>query len=174
MSTQPTSPTPTSASPPAEHAAPGRRWDWLPPWLRPRETESTGSGRRRRIETAVLLIVGLLLAIATVNDVVLDTHVNHRLRADLRTWRAYTGHDYKNVSTEQDVKHFTTIDSVCGNTTPGPPKERIQICLQMTGPVVHGYRKAHGGWYLPPKHEDLRRYRYGCFGTAKAQGACAQ
>ena len=73
----------------------------------------------------MLVLVGLLLAIATVNDVVLDTHVNHRLVADLRTWREYTGHDYKNVSTEQDVRNFTTTDVVCGNTDPGPPKERI-------------------------------------------------
>ncbi|HEX3909376.1 MAG TPA: hypothetical protein VHW67_01575 [Solirubrobacteraceae bacterium] len=172
-------PTPSTPPAPAAPATPppvhdDGRWDWLPPRLRPRETEITGTGRRRRIETAVLLIVGLLLAIATVNDVVLGTHVNHRLGADLRTWRAYTGHDYKNVSTEEDVKNFTTTDFVCANTTPGPPKERTQLCLLVTGPVVHGYRKARGGWYLPPKHEDLRRYRYGCFGTAKTEGACPQ
>jgi hypothetical protein len=126
----------------------------------------------RRIETTVLLLAGLLLAIATVNDVVLQTHTNHRLVADLHTWRAYTGHDYKNLSAEQDQRNHTTLDVVCGNTTPGPPKERIQLCLQMTGPVADGRRAARGGWYLPPKAENLRRYRYGCFGTAKRQQAC--
>jgi hypothetical protein len=149
-----------------------RRLARLPEALRPREREARGSGRLWRVETVVLLAVGLLLAIATVNDVVLDTHTNHRLNADLRTWRAYTGHHYKNVATEQDVLHYTTTDIVCGNTTPGPPKQRIQICLQMTGPVVHGYRAARGGWYLPPRAEDLHRYRYGCFGPPKAQGRC--
>jgi hypothetical protein len=149
-----------------------RRLARLPEALRPREREARGSGRLWRVETFVLLAVGLLLAIATVNDVVLDTHTNHRLNADLRTWRAYTGHHYKNVATEQDVLHYTTTDVVCGNTTPGPPKQRIQICLQMTGPVVHGYRAARGGWYLPPRAEDLHRYRYGCFGPPKAQGRC--
>jgi hypothetical protein len=149
-----------------------RRFARLPEALRPREREARGSGRLWRVETVVLLVVGLLLAIATVNDVVLDTHTNHRLNADLRTWRAYTGHHYKNVATEQDVLHYTTTDVVCGNTTPGPPKQRIQICLQMTGPVVHGYRAARGGWYLPPRAEDLHRYRYGCFGPPKAQGRC--
>ena len=118
------------------------------------------------------MLVGLLLAIATVNDVVLSTHVNHRLVADLRTWREYTGHDYKNISTEQDVRNFTTTDVVCGNTVPGPPKERIQLCLQLTGPVVNGRRAARGGWYLPPRGEDLKRFRYGCFGPPKQQGAC--
>jgi hypothetical protein len=150
-----------------------QRLQRLPPSLRPREREREGSGRMWRVETVVLLLVGLLLAIATVNDVVLDTYTNHRLVADLRTWRAYTGNNYKNVSTEQDIKRHTTTDVVCGNTVPGPPKERVQICLQMTGPVVRGYRAARGGWYLPANTEkNLRRYRYGCFGTTKAQGAC--
>jgi hypothetical protein len=150
----------------------GRGIERLPQWLRPREAEVHGSGQLRLVETTVLLLVGLLLAIATVNDVVLGTHVNHRLVADLRTWRSYTGHNYKNVSTEQDIYHHTTTDVVCGNTVPGPPKERTQICLQLTGPVVHGRRSARGGWYLPPKAEDLRHYRYGCFGSTKAEGAC--
>ncbi|HEV2974014.1 MAG TPA: hypothetical protein VGX69_03340 [Solirubrobacteraceae bacterium] len=162
----------------AEHVARSRdsafeRWlAQLPDGLRPREREQRGTGQMRSIETIVLLLAGLLLTIATVNDVVLDTHVNHRLNADLRTWRAYTGHDFKNVATEQDVLHYTTTDVVCGNTTGGPPKQRTQICLQMTGPVVHGYRAARGGWYLPPKTEDLHRYRYGCFGPPKAEGKC--
>jgi hypothetical protein len=149
-------------------------WERLPPRLRPRDTEAPGGGRLWRVETLVLVVVGLLLAIATVNDVVLNTHVNHRLVADLRTWREYTGKDFKNVSTEQDLYHHTTTDLVCGNTTPGPPKERIQLCLELTGPVVDGRRAAHGGWYLPPRHENLRRYRYACFGASKLKGACAR
>jgi hypothetical protein len=164
-------PTCTRATP--SQAAPERgAWQWLPPPLRPLDREPAGGRRRWRVETLALVLLGLLLAIATVNDVVLSTHTNHRLVADLRTWRAYTGHDYKNVSTEQDIYHHTTTDVACGNTVPGPPKERVQVCLQLTGPVVHGYRAARGGWYLPPKREDIRRYRYGCFGTTKAQGVC--
>ena len=150
-----------------------QRLSRLPPRLRPRDSEQPGSGRQWRIETLVLILVGLLLSIATVNDLVLNTHTNHRLNADLRTWRQYTGHDYKNVSTEQDIFHHSTTDLVCGNTTPGPPKERIQLCLQLTGPVTaDGRRAARGGWYLPPRQEDLRRYRYGCFGTSKAEQEC--
>jgi hypothetical protein len=144
----------------------------LPAQLRPRDAEQRGSGRLWRVETVVLLLVGLLLAIATVNDVVLATHTNHRLVADLRTWRHYTGHNYKNISAEQDIHKHTTTDVVCGNTTPGPPKERIQLCLQMTGPSVNGLRTARGGWYLPPKADNLHRYRYGCFGPPKQHGVC--
>jgi hypothetical protein len=153
-------------------ASPRRPWQRLPPGLRPRDAELPGSGSLWLVETLVLLLAGLVLAVATVNDVVLSTHTNHRLVADLRTWRHYTGHNYKNVSTEQDVRRYTTTDVVCGNTAPGPPKERIQLCLQVSGPTVNGLRKARGGWYLPPKAEDLHRYRYGCFGPPKQRGEC--
>jgi hypothetical protein len=150
------------------------RWDWLPRWLRPLDRERQGTGRRRLIEVTLLILAGLLLAVATVNDLVDQTHVNHRLIADLRTWRQYTGHDYKNVSTEQDLYGHTTKDIVCGNTTPGPPKERVQLCLQLTGPVIDGRRAAHGGWYLPPKTEDHAAYRYACFGSATPSHYCGR
>lgn len=146
----------------------------LPEWLRAREVELPGLGTMRLVEAMVLIAVGLLLAIATVNDVVLQTHVNHRLVADLRTWRQYTGHDYKNVGVEQDIYGHTTRDFVCGNTTPGPPKERIQLCLVMTGPVHDGHRAARSGWYLPVKTEDEHDKRYGCFGRAVAEGLCTR
>ncbi|MEA2334353.1 MAG: hypothetical protein QOG40_843 [Solirubrobacteraceae bacterium] len=151
-----------------------RGWQRLPPGLRPRDADQPGRGRLWRVETIVLLLAGLLLLIATVNDVVLSAHTNHRLVADLRTWRDYTGHNYKNVSAEQDIRKYTTTDVVCGNTTPGPPKERIQLCLQVTGPTVDGLRTARGGWYLPPKAENLHRYRYGCFGPPKRDGKCTR
>jgi len=147
-------------------------WRRLPALLRPRAIELPGSGRMRLVETTLLALAGLLLATAAVNDVVLQTKVNHRLVADLRTWRAYTGHDYHDLSTEQDIYGHSTREVVCGNTTPGPPKERVQICLVMTGPVVKGRRAVRGGWYLPPKLEDLRGYRYGCFGPPTAGWPC--
>ena len=152
----------------------GGRWNRLPGWLRPRDEESPGTGRRRLVEVTLLILAGLLLAVATINDLVQQTHVNHRLNADLRTWREYTGHDYKNVSTEQDLFGHTTKDVVCGNTTPGPPKERIQLCLQMTGPVIDGRRAARGGWYLPPRVEDAPAFRYGCFGSATPSEFCGR
>ena len=57
---------------------------------------------------------------------------------------------------------------VCGNTSPGTPKSRTQLCLAIWGPVVAGRRTVHGGWYLPAKAEDLRAYRYACFGLGVA------
>jgi hypothetical protein len=146
----------------------------LPTWLSPRGVERSGTDRVRLIETTLLLLAGLLLVLATIDDVVLQTHVNHRLVADLRTWRSYTGHDFHNVSPEQDVFGHTTRDFVCGNTVPGPPKERVQICLVMTGPVLHGRRAVYAGWYLPPRTEDLLPHRYACFGSAVEEGLCSR
>jgi hypothetical protein len=129
--------------------------------------------RVRLIETTVLVLVGLLLAGATVNDVVRQTHVNQRLIADLHTWRTRTGHDYHNLTIEQTVfGERDTTDVVCGNTSPGAPKARIQICLAIGGAAVDGRRTVRGGWYLPANtEEDLRRSRYGCFGPISA-GMC--
>jgi hypothetical protein len=158
----------SEASPPVEPAYAER----LPAWARPRAREPRGSGRMRLVETTVLLLVGLLLAVATVNDVVRQTHVNRRLVADLRTWRAQTGHDYHGLSVRQDIYGHSTREIVCGNTAPGGPKQRVQLCLTITGPVVHGLRTVDGGWYLPPRVEDLRGYRYGCFGSAIARELC--
>jgi hypothetical protein len=147
-------------------------WSRLPPRLRPRAKELPEPRRTRLIETTMLALAGLLLAIATVNDVVLQAKVNHRLVADLATWRTYTHHDYRNVSVEQDIYGHTTHEVVCGNTTPGPPRERVQICLVMTGPVSHGRRAVQSGWYLPPNAGDLSGYRYGCFGPPTPHWPC--
>jgi hypothetical protein len=148
-------------------------WRRLPEPLRPRSSERPGRGELRLIESAVLILVGLLLATAVVADVVRQAGVNHRLVADLRTWRTYTHHDYKNVGTDTELLGVTTQrDVVCGNDSPGPPKERAQICLVVTGPTRGGVRAVSGGWYLPPGNDfDVRSERYGCFG-ALGKGAC--
>jgi hypothetical protein len=149
-------------------------WGWLPGRLRPRSVESPGSGRTRLIETTLLILVAVLLSVATINDVVRQTHVNHRLIADLRTWRDYTGHRYHNLSIEQELfGRASGREVVCGNTSPGAPKARTQLCLAIWGPVVGGRRTVHGGWYLPAKVEDVRADRYGCFGPASA-GLCTR
>jgi hypothetical protein len=156
--------TPTSAG----------RFHGLPAWLRPRRVELPGTGRLRLIETTLLVLLGLLLAVATVNDVVRQTHINHRLIADLATWRTYTGHSYHNLSIEQELFGAgSQQEVVCGNTSPGAPKARTQVCLVIYGPISGGRRTVHGAWYLPPKVEDVRADRYGCFGAA-SRGMCAR
>jgi hypothetical protein len=150
-------------------------WGWLPPALRPLDRERPGRGSVRALESTLLVLVALLLAIATVNDVARQTHINHRLDADMATWRQYTGHDYHDLSTDQELLGVTTQrDVVCGNTSPGPPKERVQICLVVLGATRDGRRAVAGGWYLPAHVEsDVRARRYGCFGSI-AVGMCAR
>ena len=75
------------------------------------------------VETTLLVLVGVLLAAATVNDLARQAHTNDRLIADLSTWRHYTGHDYHNISVDQETLGSTTQREVlCGNTSAGPPK----------------------------------------------------
>jgi hypothetical protein len=149
-----------------------RRWRFLPSWLRPRTSELRGTGQLRLIETTLLVIVGVVLATATINDLAREAHINHRLVADLKTWRHYTGHDYHNISIDQETLGADTQREVlCGNTSAGPPDASPQLCLGIWGAVVDGRRAVHGGWYLPPHVEDLSRNRYGCFGVA-GQGRC--
>jgi hypothetical protein len=144
----------------------------LPEWARPRESERQGLGSLRLAESCILILLGALLALATINDVVRQTHVNHRLVADLRSWRLVTGHDYRNLSVEQDVKRHSTRDTVCGNISPGGPKERTQVCVLLSGPVISGRRAVSGGYYLPPQIVDLARNRYACFGSSAQAGVC--
>jgi hypothetical protein len=140
-------------------------------------TATSAAGRRDRgevwlIETTLLVIVGVILAVATVNDVGRQVQTNHRLIADLRTWRQYTGHDYHNISLDQETLGIDSQHEIlCGNTSPGAPGAKTQICLVIWGPVVNGVRAVHGGWYLPPRVEDVRARRYGCFGSG-VKGIC--
>ncbi|HEX4838327.1 MAG TPA: hypothetical protein VFV03_07390 [Solirubrobacteraceae bacterium] len=131
-------------------------------------------GSLRLAETTILVLVGVLLAVATVNDVVRQTHVNHRLVADLGTWRTITGHDYRNLKVEQDLKGHTTRDTVCGNVSPGGPDERTQVCLTFVGPVLSGRRAVSGGYYLPAQTVDERSSRYACFGAPAQAGLCGR
>ena len=121
----------------------------------------------RLVETTVLLLVGVLLAVATVYDLWLDTHNNHRLIADELTWRSYTGHDYHTLGIDRQLLGTASArEVICGNTTPGPPEGRTQLCLVIYGPIVNGKRTVHGGWYVGAYKPDSLANRFGCFGPA--------
>ena len=47
------------------------------------------------MESTLLVLAFIVLAVAVVNDVVRQVHVNERITADLRTWRTVTGNDSK-------------------------------------------------------------------------------
>lgn len=155
-------------------ATPRGDWDRLPEALRPREQRaSEPRGKLWRVETVVLIAVFALLATATINDLVRQTHINTRLVADLATWRSYTRHDYKNVGVDQETMGIQTKrDVVCGNTEGGAPNSKTQICLVVTGPTRSGRRTVAGGWYLPPyTTDDVESLRSGCFGSV-TMGRC--
>ncbi|MGA9285618.1 MAG: hypothetical protein WBV85_09265 [Solirubrobacteraceae bacterium] len=145
---------------------------WLPEWARPLEREKRGLGSLRLAETTILILLGVFLAVATVNDVVQQTHVNHRIIADDLTWRMATHHDYHEINTEQDVKTHTTRDVVCGNVSPGGPDEHTQVCLVLVGSVHSGLREVSGGYYLAPETVDIVRHRFACFGEPAQAGLC--
>jgi hypothetical protein len=137
-----------------------------------REGDRHRKGRVALIETTLLVLAGVLLALATVDDLVLKTNVNHRLVADLRTWRTYTGLDYRNLSIDEELfGENSSREVICGNTSPGPPGARTQLCLAIWGPIVRGRREVRGGWYLAPHIPDTAKNRYACFGAA-ARGVC--
>jgi hypothetical protein len=144
----------------------------LPEWARPLDSEKLGLGSLRLAETTILILLGVFLVVATVNDVIQQTHVNHRIVADDLTWRMTTHHDYHEITTEQDVKTHTTRDVVCGNVSPGGPDAHTQICLVLVGPVRGGLREVSGGYYLAPKTVDLIRHRFACFGEPAEAGLC--
>lgn len=156
----------------AREDAADARWERLPAPLRPRSREQPGSGQLRLVETTLLVLVGLVLALATVNDLVRQTHINQRLVVDLRTWRHYTRHDYHGISIDQETLGVGLDREVlCGNVRGGPPDAETQLCLAIWGPTHDGLREVHGGWYLPPYVDDIPAQRYGCFGEA-GRGKC--
>jgi hypothetical protein len=124
------------------------------------------------VETTLLIIAGLLLATATINDVGRQVGIEHRLSADLRTWRAYTGHAYHTLNVDQQLLGQSQHEVVCGNTRPGPPKSSRQLCLEIWGSERAGRREVHGGWYIPASSEDERSLRRGCFGDAVVEEMC--
>jgi hypothetical protein len=142
----------------------------LPSWLAPRDTASS-SRRLWRIETVVLVALGIFLAIASLNDLVWSVDDNARLVADQMTWRHYNHRDYYNVSAAPLVVG-RPLDLSCANATPGPPGERTQICILMEGPIRHGLRQVVGGFMLPALTGDFARNRYRCYGAATAQHLC--
>lgn len=158
------------------HPAAGARWRDL---LGPRDEERRGRGELRFLETAVLVLVAIVLIVATVNDVHRQVHNGTRLDADLESWRAYVGVPFHNPFIEQDIKTFTTRDVVCADLSIGKPLGKPQACLIFTGPVHDGRRAVRGGFYLVARGTDVHepvldrpQYRYACFGSAVAEHLC--
>ncbi len=155
----------------------GRMLQRLPEPIRPRARDRE-SHRRRRVEMIVLVVVAIVLAVGTIYDATRAVGIDYRLSADIETWRQITGIPLKEVSIEQDMKHFTKHDVACGNIPEagkhgeGKPGARTQLCLVMIGPIVKGRRETHTGFFVPPKESDQSVTRYGCFGSPMTRYPC--
>ncbi len=157
-----------------------RRLAALPAWLRPREAEDDADrahtersgGRRRRIETIVLLLVAATLCVAVVYDVTRQVKVSDRLTADIETWRHTTGISDEEIAVEQDLASYSTVDTACGNLIESKEKVSERLCLMLKGPVVGGRREVVGGFYLPPYLPLGPHDRYGCFGSTVSEHFC--
>ena len=144
------------------------RFDRLPPVLRPRDRDDGGGPLRRSIELTVLIVIGLVLALATVNDTVSQVHIEERLAADKTTWHDYTHNAKVKIGLTQGVA--TTADIGCAPPSPGAG---YRLCLVMSGPSRNGVRTVAGGYRLPLTGDDLYRHRYGCFGLPLEQAICS-
>lgn len=162
-------------SSPSTTAGPSRRLR-LPDWAAPRPQGDRDPASRdvRAIESAILLLVGLLLAAAVVYDVALQVRLNTRESADRATWRAYAHVTY--VKTRLDVRtleHGNT-DFVCRSTSTvaAQAAHQVRLCLMISGATVNDRRTIDGGYYIPPRAADRYSYRYGCFGLPAQRALC--
>jgi hypothetical protein len=140
--------------------------DRLPPVLQPRAVDDGGGPGRRAAELAVLLVLGLLLAAATVDDVVHQVRVDERIAVDKTTWIAYTHHPLKKIFIKTGVG--TTTDVGCAPPATGAS---YRLCLILSGPSSPR-RMVRGGYRLPLIGDNRFGRRYACFGSALGDGLC--
>jgi hypothetical protein len=159
---------------------PGRRPPaWLRWLLRRSDANADGPSNQdlRLIETAVLLVAGLVLAVATVNDIGRSVHITERIKLDQHTYR-YVMHTQRGVVTSiRKVSvtpgSTTKIDVACSPPAGGP---RGSSCLVIGGPArgvgAQHLRTVEGGYRLLPGSRNLYVARYGCFGVSARQRLC--
>jgi hypothetical protein len=159
---------------------PARRWPgWLRWLLRRSDANAGGPANQdlRLIETAVLLVAGLVLAVATVNDIGRAVHITERIKLDQHTYRYYM-HTRGGVATPIRKVAVTPgstskVDVAC---SPQPGGAHGSSCLVISGPA-HGSGPQHlriveGGYRLLPNARNRYVARYGCFGTSARQALC--
>ena len=159
---------------------PGRQPpSWLR-WLLRRSDANAGGPSNpdlRLIETAVLIVVGLVLAVATINDIGRSVHITERVKRDQHTYR-YVMHTRGGVTTSiRKVSvapgSTTKVDVAC---SPPPGGPRGSSCLVLGGPAdgvgPQHLRTVEGGFRLLPGSRNLYRARYGCFGVPAQQQLC--
>lgn len=121
-------------------------------------------------ETFVLVVIGIVLLVAVLYDVSYDVGNDHRMVADVRTWRQFVGQKPDTIWAKPVVLGHTE-DVSCGSVALGPATQETQVCLLLVGPVRNGVRTIAAGWQLPWGDSDHSYDRFSCFGPA-ASGWC--
>ncbi len=145
----------------------------LPALLAPRSVPPSGdpAGRDvRGIETAVVLLIGLILLVAVVHDVARQTSINIRVSADKNTWRLYAHRRDKKLDVRL-LPHGTT-EYLCQSTPLTLSARAPRLCLMIDGPMRRGLRTVEGGYYVPPLREDRYATRTRCFGLPATRHLC--
>lgn len=151
-----------------------RRW-----LLRRSDANAAGPANAdlRLVETAIVIVAGLVLAVATVNDIGRAVHINERLRIDAHTYRYYM-HTQRGVATS--IRKVAVTPAVQGKVdvacSPPPGGPRGSTCLVIGGPVhpsASGQQRAVlGGYELLPRQRNRYYARFGCFGAPARQQLC--
>ena len=143
---------------------------WGPPAARgaPAPTEGEGAHRAWRLETIVLVVIGLLLTAAVVNDVVRELGIDAREKVDMRTFKHYVpGTPPKHIEVAPGQRGLPDI--TCGRPI---VYANVRVCLIMVGSSHVLYRRVAGEYTLPFLHSDRRRYRFSCAGYAVTHHLC--
>ena len=171
--------TPSASGTPTSTAAARRRPWWLR-WLLRRSDANAGGPANpdlRLIETAILIVAGLVLAVATANDIGRSVHITERLKIDAHTYRYYMhtqGHVTKSIrKVPVTPAIYSKVDVAC---SPPPGGPRASTCLVIGG-AVHAspsgqVRDVIGGYRLLPGSRNRYAARYACFGVSAAQQLC--
>ncbi len=141
--------------------------------LAPRPSPLSGdpAGRDvRGIETAVVLLIGVILLIAVIHDVARQTSINIRVSADKSTWRLYAHRRDKKLDVRL-LAHGTT-DYLCQSTPLARSARAPRLCLMIDGPTRRGLRTVEGGYHIPPLRQDRYITRTGCFGLPATLHLC--
>jgi hypothetical protein len=121
-----------------------------------------------RIETVVLVVIGLLLTAAVVNDVVRQLGIDARKKVDMRTFAHYVpGTPPKHIEVTAGQRGLP--DVTCGRPV---VHADVRVCLIMIGSSHVLYRDVVGSYTLPFLHSDRRRYRFACAGYAVTHHLC--